>query len=97
MRLNTSFSFFSALISWALAIFLGAELLSGTFDERVCLTTCVNVIFWISFTIAGIGLIFSIGSISVGKPSLTKTLSMLALFGLCGIYVVTMLVGTFGI
>lgn len=97
MALNTSISFFSALISWALAIFLGIQLLSGTFDGRTCHTTCVNIVFWMSFAIAAIGLIFSIGGISLGNSSWIKTLSSLALVGLCGIYITTMLIGTFGI
>lgn len=97
MTLNTSISFFSALIGWALAIFLGTQLLSGTFDGRTCQTTCVNILFWMSFAIAIIGLIFSVGGISVGNSSWVKTLSLLALVALCGIYITTMLIGTFGI
>ena len=97
MTLNSSISFFSALISWTLAIFLGVQLLSGTFDGRTCQTTCVNLVFWTSFAIAAIGLIFSVGGISIGNSSWIKTLSLLALVGLCGIYVTTMLIGTFGI
>ncbi len=97
MTLNTSISFFSALISWALAIFLVTQLLSGTFDTRTCQTTCVNVLFWMSFAIAVIGLVFSIGGISIGQSSRIKTISILALLGLCGIYATTMFIGTFGI
>ena len=36
MAFNTYISFFGALISWALAVFLGTQLLSGTFDGREC-------------------------------------------------------------
>ena len=97
MTLNTSVSFFSALISWALAVFLVTQLLSGTFDERTCQTTCVSILFWMSFAIAVVGLIFSVGGISIGKSNWIKTISLLALVGLCGIYVTTMLIGTFGI
>ena len=97
MTFNTSISFFSALISWALAVFLGTQLLSGTFDGRTCQTTCVNLVFWISFAIAIIGLIFSVGGISIGNSSWLKTISLLALVGLSGIYITTMLIGTFGI
>ena len=97
MTLNTSISFFSALISWALAVFLAMQLLSGTFDGRTCQTTCVNVLFWMSFVIAIVGLIFSIGGIAIGKSSWIKTLSLLALVGLSVIYITTMLIGTFGI
>ena len=97
MTLNTSISFFSALISWALAVFLATQLLSGTFDGRTCQTTCVSVLFWLSFGIAIIGLVFSVGGISIGKSSWLKTISLLALVGLCGIYITTMLIGTFGI
>ncbi len=97
MTLNSSISFFSALLSWALAVFLGTQLLSGTFDDRTCQTTCVSVLFWMSFAIAVIGLVFSIGGISIGKSSLIKSISGLALFALCGIYITTILVGTFGI
>ena len=97
MSLNTTISFFSALLSWALAVFLVTQLLSGTFDDRTCQTTCVSVLFWMSFAIAAIGLIFSIGGISVGNNNLIKILSGLALFALCGIYVTTILIGTFGI
>ena len=97
MTLNTSISLFSALLSWALAVFLVTQLLSGTFDDRTCQTTCVSVLFWMSFAIAAIGLIFSIGGISIGKSSLIKYLSGLALFVLCGIYITTILIGTFGI
>ena len=97
MTLNTSISLFSAIISWALAIFLTMQLLSGTFDGRTCQTTCVNVLFWMSFAIAIIGLIFSVGGIAIGKSNLIKTLSLLALVGLSVIYITTMLIGTFGI
>lgn len=97
MAFNTYISFFGALISWALAVFLGTQLLSGTFDGRECQTTCVSVLFWMSFAIAAIGLIFSVGGISLGKSSRIKTLSLLALVGLCGIYIITILIGTFGI
>ena len=97
MTLNTSISFFSALISWALAVFLGVQLLSGTFDERVCQTTCVGILFWMSFSIAVIGVVFSVGGISIGRSSWIKVLSLLALMGLCGIYVTTVLIGMFGI
>jgi hypothetical protein len=97
MTLNTSISFFSALISWALAVFLGTQLLSGTFDGRSCQSSCVNILFWMSFAIATIGLIFSIGGISLGTSSWLKSLSLLALIGLSSIYIATMLIGTFGI
>ncbi len=95
MTLNTSISFLSALISWALAIFLGTQLLSGTFDGRSCTTSCVNIVFWVSFAIAAIGLIFSLGGISISKSSWINTLCLLALVGLVGIYVTTMLIGNF--
>jgi len=95
MTLNTSISFFSALISWALAIFLGTQLLSGTFDGRSCQTSCVNIVFWVSFAISVIGLIFSFGGISIGKSNLIKTLSLFFLVGLVGIYITTVLIGNF--
>ncbi len=97
MTVNTSISLIAAIVSWALAVFLVMTLLSGTFDTRSCQTTCVSYIFWSSFAIAIVGLLFSLGSISVGQGSVIKTLSMLALIGLCGIYITTMLIGTFGI
>jgi len=97
MTLNTTISFLSAVISWALAIFLGTQLLSGTFDGRSCQTSCVNIVFWVSFAIAAIGLIFSIGGISIGKSSWIKLLSLFALVGLVGIYVTTFLIGNFDI
>ncbi|MFK7815604.1 MAG: hypothetical protein AB8B92_04640 [Gammaproteobacteria bacterium] len=97
MTMNTTISLFSALISWALAIFLGTQLLSGTFDGRSCTTSCVNIVFWVSFAIAAIGLIFSFGGISVGKTNLIKTLSLLALVGLVGIYVTIVLIGNFNL
>jgi len=95
MTLNTTISVLSAIISWALAIFLGTQLLSGTFDGRSCTTSCVNIVFWISFAIAVIGLIFSFGGVSIGKSNWIKTLSLFALLGLVGIYVTTMLIGNF--
>ena len=95
MTLNTTISLLCAIISWALAIFLGTQLLSGTFDGRSCQTSCVNITFWVSFAIAALGLIFSVGGISIGKSNLIKTLSLLALVGLVGIYVTTMLIGNF--
>jgi len=95
MTLNTTISLLSAIISWALAIFLGTQLLSGTFDGRSCTTSCVNIVFWVSFAIAVIGLIFSFGGIAIGKSNWIKTLSLFALLGLVGIYVTTMLIGNF--
>ncbi|MDH3608096.1 MAG: hypothetical protein OEQ24_02485 [Gammaproteobacteria bacterium] len=95
MTLNTTISFLSAIISWALAIFLGTQLLSGTFEGRSCTTSCVNIVFWVSFAIAVIGLIFSFGGVSIGKSNWIKTLSLFALIGLVGIYVTTMLIGNF--
>ena len=95
MTLNTTISVLSALISWALAIFLGTQLLSGTFDGRSCHTSCVPLDFWVSFAIAAIGLIFSFGGISIGKSNLIKTISFFALVGLVGIYVTTILIGNF--
>lgn len=97
MSLNTIISFLSAVISWALAIFLGTQLLSGTFDGRSCQSSCVNIVFWVSFAVAAIGLIFSLGGISIGKSNLIKTLSLFALVGLVGIYVTTFLIGNFDI
>ena len=97
MTLNTSLSFLSALISWALAIFLGTQLLSGTFDGRSCTTSCVNIIFWVSFAIAVIGVIFSFGGITIGKSNWIKTVSLLALVGLCGIYITIFLIGNFNL
>ncbi len=97
MAMNTTISLLSALISWALAIFLGMQLLSGTFDGRSCTTSCVNIVFWVSFAIAAIGLIFSFGGISVGKTNLIKTLSLLALVGLVGIYLTIILIGNFNL
>jgi len=97
MTLNTTISLLSALISWALAIFLGTQLLSGTFDGRTCQTSCVNIVFWVSFAIAAIGLLFSLGGISIGKSNLIKTLSLFALVGLVGIYVTTFVIGNFDI
>ena len=97
MSLNTSISVLSALISWALAIFLGMQLLSGTFDGRTCQTSCVQTVFWISLAIALVGLVFSVGGISIGKSNLLKTLSLLALVGLTGIYITTILIGNFNI
>lgn len=95
MTLNTTISFLSAIISWALAIFLGTQLLSGTFEGRSCTTSCVNIVFWVSFAIAVIGLIFSFGGVAIGKSNWIKTLSLFALIGLVGIYVTTMLIGNF--
>ncbi|MBT8112543.1 MAG: hypothetical protein KJO81_09240 [Gammaproteobacteria bacterium] len=95
MTLNTTISFLSAIISWALAIFLGTQLLSGTFEGRSCTTSCVNIVFWVSFAIAVIGLIFSFGGVSIGKSNWIKALSLFALIGLVGIYVTTMLIGNF--
>ena len=97
MTLNTTISFLSALISWALAVFLGTQLLSGTFDGRSCTTSCVNIVFWVSFAVAAIGLIFSFGGISIGKSNLIKMLSLFALVGLVGIYVTTILIGNFNL
>jgi hypothetical protein len=97
MTLNTTTSFLCAIISWALAIFLGTQLLSGTFDGRSCTTSCVNIVFWVSLAIAVLGLIFSVGGISIGKSNLIKTLSLFALVGLVGIYITTMLIGNFDI
>ena len=97
MTLNTTISLLSAIISWALAIFLGTQLLSGTFDGRSCQTSCVNIVFWVSFAIAVIGLIFSFGGVSIGKSNWIKTLCLFALVGLVGIYVTTFLIGNFDI
>lgn len=97
MTLNTIISLLCAIISWALAIFLGTQLLSGTFDERTCTTSCVNITFWVSFAIAVLGLVFSVGGISIGKSNLIKTLSLFALVGLVGIYVTTFLIGNFNL
>ena len=90
-------SFFSAVTSWLLAVFLVLQLLSGPFDERACQTACVNTVFWISFSIAGLGLIFSAGALFTGRSGWVHSLSMLALLGLFGIYLTTILIGTFGI
>jgi hypothetical protein len=97
MTLNTTISLLCAIISWALAIFLGTQLLSGTFDGRSCTTSCVNIVFWVSLAIAVLGLIFSVGGISIGKSNWIKTISLFALVGLVGIYVTTMLIGNFDI
>ena len=97
MTMNTTISLLSAVISWALAIFLGMQLLSGTFDSRSCQTSCVQTVFWISFAVAMIGLIFSIGGISIGKTNWVKIISLLALIGLSGIYITTMLIGNFNL
>ena len=90
-------SFFSAVTSWLLAVFLVVQLLSGPFDGRSCQTACVNTVFWISFTIAALGLIFSAGAVFSGQTGRLHSLSLLALLGLFGIYLTTMLIGTFGI
>lgn len=97
MKLNTTISLLCAVASWALAIFLGIQLLSGTFEGRTCQTSCVQTVFWISFAVAIIGLIFSIGGISIGKSNWVKMLSLFALVGLSGIYITTMLIGNFNI
>lgn len=97
MTMNTTISLLSAVISWALAIFLGMQLLSGTFDGRSCQTSCVQTVFWVSFAVAIIGLIFSIGGISIGKTNWVKIISLLALIGLSGIYITTMLIGNFNL
>ncbi len=97
MAENSWISFFSAVTSWLLAVFLVVQLLSGPFDGRTCQTACVNTVFWISFTIAGLGLIFSAGALFSGKTGWLQSLSFLALLGLVGIYLTTILIGTFGI
>lgn len=97
MKLNTLIPLLCAVVSWALAIFLGMQLLSGTFETRTCQTSCVQIAFWASFAVAIIGLIFSIGGISIGKGNWIKTLSLLALVGLSGIYITTILIGNFNI
>ena len=97
MRMNSWISLFSAVASWLLAAYLVVQLLSGTFDGRTCQTACVNTVFWVSFTIAGLGLIFSAGTLFSGKPGRVSILSSLALLGLCGIYTITIVIGTLGI
>ena len=97
MKLNTIIPLLCAVVSWALAIYLGVQLLSGTFEGRTCQTTCVQTVFWTSFAVAIIGLIFSIGGISIGKSNLIKTLSLISLVGLSGIDITTMLIGNFNI
>lgn len=97
MAKNSWVSFFSTVTSWLLAVFLVMQLLSGPFEGRSCQTACVNTVFWVSFAIAGLGLIFSAGSLFAGKTDWLQILSFLALLGLAGIYLTTMLIGTFGI
>ena len=93
----TLISVLSTLVSWALAFFLVAQLLSGTFDGRICQTSCVNTVFWISFTVAALGLIFNIGVIFTRKSNWIDILALLALLALSGIYSATILIGVSGI
>jgi len=97
MPINTTISFVSAVISWALAVFLGTQLLSGTFDGRSCTTSCVNILFWASFAVAVIGVIFCLGGITIGKSNWLKSISLLALVGLVGIYTTIVLIGNFNL
>lgn len=97
IKMNSWISLSSAAASWLLAVFLVMQLLSGTFDGRTCQTNCVNTIFWVSFAIAAVGLIFSISTLFASKSGWVNTLALLALLGLCGMYITTILVGTFGI
>ena len=97
MKLHTLISVLGVLISWALAVFLVAQLLSGTFDGRICQTTCVNTVFWISFTVAVLGLIFNVSAMVTRKTHWVDILALLGLLGLCGIYTATIIIGIFGI
>lgn len=97
MTSSSIISALSAVASWLLAAFLVMQLLSGTFDGRSCQTACVNTIFWISFGIAALGMIFSAGILFTGRSGWINNLALLAMLGLCGIYTTTILIGTFGI
>ena len=97
MTPNTMIPVLSVVTSWLLAIFLVVQLLSGTFDGRSCQTTCVNTVFWRSFAVAALGMIFSASILFSRKSGWINNLCLLALLGLCGIYVATILIGTFGI
>lgn len=85
----------SAVISWVLAVILVSQLLSGTFETRICQTTCMQIIYWTSFGFVVLGLFFTFlnyQQVLKTKTTIVATVTLLALFF---IYLLTMAIGTF--
>ncbi len=81
-------------IAWLVGIILFAQLLSGTFETRSCTTACVQTLYWIALVVAGTG--WLLGAVLLPKMRNAVTIiSMAALTGLLGIFVVMMFIGTF--
>jgi len=85
-----------AVVGWVLAVVLVAQLLSGTFDGRVCRSGCVFALYWAAFGVTAAGLAFGaavwreIGSGAAARAAMGALALLLAVF------LVTMAVGVFG-
>ncbi len=85
-----------AVGGWGLAVVLVAQLLSGTFDGRVCRSGCVLALYWAAFGVTAAGLVFGAAVWREIGGGAAARAAMGALALLMAVFAVTMAVGVFG-
>ena len=75
-----------------MTIALVVNMLSGTFDTRVCQTACVQAIYWGALATTLVGVVFSVLALRREKRPSTM-FALLALMILVGIFATTMIIG----
>lgn len=67
-----------AILAWALTVFIGSVLLSGTaLEDRSCQTACIQMLFFSGFGIGALALILAV--VAVSKQAVARVLSYTAL------------------
>lgn len=85
-----------AVGGWLLAVVLVAQLLSGTFDGRVCRSGCVFALYWAAFGVTAAGLAFGAAVWREIGGGAAARAAMGALALLLVVFLVMMAVGVFG-
>ncbi len=82
------------IAGWVLTLITGVTLLSGPYEERICHTACVQVIFFSGVAAGAVGLL--LGLVSLLRSS-TRKFSYLVLalaIPLCAIFAMLILIGS---
>ena len=95
MNLFALLALILTIAGWILTGLTGMNLLSGHFDDRTCLTDCVQTLFF-SAVAAGIGGLVLSG-IALLRPTgrILSVIALLLALGLCSVFVVLFVTGNF--
>ncbi len=96
MNLLAYLALLTSTAGWVLISLTTINLLSGHFDDRTCLTDCVQTYFYYGLAAGLGGLLLSIVALFRSEGRVISLFSLMFVLPLCAIYATLFLVGTQG-